>query len=194
MSIKPRGHYGLNKLYEVAGHPVGYRIRTEDRELFYAGRYGEKKPYGNGIFLFSRRLPARFAKLGQLNEDCETRNRAVISGLPKEKPCVLYVLDFLFKTGGVERRLALQFKWLMAHGIEPVLVVEKQDYEPLKDYPCLFLTEGSPVQLFGRGGFTIEPSLPSAPLSELKPFSRMKPTESPSLRSSEPLRPKRGPA
>lgn len=144
MSIKPRGHYGLNKLYKVAGHPVGYRIRTEDRELFYAGRYGEKKPNGNGVFLFSRRLPARFAKLNQLNEDCETRNLAVISGLPKEKPCVLYVLDFLFKTGGVERRLALQFKWLRAHGILPVLVVEKQDYEPLKDYPCLFLNQEAP--------------------------------------------------
>ena len=35
-----RGRYGLNKIYRVAGHAVGYRIRTEHQDRIYAGRPG----------------------------------------------------------------------------------------------------------------------------------------------------------
>ena len=115
-----RGRYGLNKIYRVAGHPVGYRIRTEHQDRIYAGRPGK------GFLLFSWRLPAHLVALARRNEEYESRNRIVVEGLPQDKPCVLYVMDCLFTTGGVERRLELQFEWLLSRGIQPILVVGTQ--------------------------------------------------------------------
>ena len=133
-----RGRYGLNKIYRVAGHPVGYRIRTEHQDRIYAGRPGK------GFLLFSWRLPAHLVALARRNEEYESRNRTVVEGLPQDKPCVLYVMDCLFTTGGVERRLELQFEWLLSRGIQPILVVGTQGYAPLESYPCLHLLQQAP--------------------------------------------------
>lgn len=133
-----RGRYGLNKIYRVAGHAVGYRIRTEHQDRIYAGRPGK------GFLLFSWRLPAHLVALARRNEEYESRNRTVVEGLPQDKPCVLYVMDCLFTTGGVERRLELQFEWLLSRGIQPILVVGTQGYAPLESYPCLHLLQQAP--------------------------------------------------
>lgn len=57
---------------------------------------------------------------------------------------VLYVLEELAKTGGTERRLEIQFAWLRAHGIEPIIICERQHYEPLRSYSTIFAQFSSP--------------------------------------------------
>lgn len=131
-------NYGLNKIYRAGGFPVGYRIRTPEREVFYVG------PCGKGIPLFARRLPQKFRDAEKLNEQWAAGNSEVLRHLSKDRPIILYVLDALIETGGVERRFAMQFDWLMRHGIQPVLLIEEQGYEPLRKYPCIRLMQSAP--------------------------------------------------
>ena len=70
--------------------------------------------------------------------------REILNTIPKDRKIVFYVIDCLTETGGMERRLALQFDWLMRHGIQPVLVIEDQGYPPLNGYPCLKLLQWAP--------------------------------------------------
>lgn len=58
---------------------------------------------------------------------------------------VFYVVDSLEEVGGVERKLELQFAWLREHGIEPVLVTERDDYAAFKEIPHLFLYHDDPA-------------------------------------------------
>lgn len=131
-------HYGLNKIYRCAGYPVGFRVRTEKREKFYAGWPGM------GLCLFFRSLPKRFTEASRFNEAQVPHYREILNTIPKDRKIVFYVIDCVVETGGVERRLALQFDWLMRHGIQPVLVIEDQGYPPLNGYPCLKLLQWAP--------------------------------------------------
>ena len=131
-------HYGLNKIYRCAGYPVGFRVRTEKREKFYAGWPGM------GICLYFRSLPKRFTEASHFNEAQVPHYHEILNVITKDRKIVFYVIDCLTETGGVERRLALQFDWLTRHGIQPVLVIEDQSYEPLNGYPCLKLLQWAP--------------------------------------------------
>ena len=131
-------HYGLNKIYRCAGLPVGFRVRTATKEKFYAGWPGL------GLCPFYRSLPKRFHEANSINEAQAACYHDVLNAIPKDRQVVFYVTDCLTETGGVERRLAMQFEWLKRHGIQPVLVVEDQAYQPLADYPCLKLLQWAP--------------------------------------------------
>ena len=110
-------HYGLNKIYRCAGLPVGIRVRTTTKEKFYAGWPGL------GLCLFYRSLPKRFLEAKSVNEAQAAHYHEILNAIPKDRQVVFYVTDCLTETGGVERRLAMQFEWLKRHGIQPVLVV-----------------------------------------------------------------------
>lgn len=92
------------------------------------------------------RLPLRpkFHKAQQHNLAFRTQNLSTLSQLPSGIPCAFFVLDRLEPVGGVERRLSIMLNHLKERGIQPVLVLEEHHYEPLKDFPTVFLKHCAP--------------------------------------------------
>ena len=132
------GHYGISRVYRVGRFRVGYRFRTKSWEIFYLGT---KRV---GFPVFSRLLPLRYEQGNQFNKEVDVCNRTVLASLPKDKKIVFFVTDNLMAAGGVERRFLLQFDWLMEHGVQPVLVLWEQKYEPLNKYPVIHLAQWAP--------------------------------------------------
>lgn len=131
-------YFGIDKTYKLFGHPFGLRLKTKIRE-FYCLCFGKK------VFsLYSRRLPLRYATAAIRNDSCDASNLYEISRLPPNKQRVLFVIDSLALTGGVERRLLLQFEWLERHGICPIIVSKEQLCPALKKYPRLRLFGDAP--------------------------------------------------
>lgn len=154
------GYFGATRIYSLLGYPLMMWVRTKTR---------------TELRLFIDRehcIPLGWLPLSGKYRNADLTNAQTMRSSEKifdridlarteGKKIVLYVLDYLIEAGGVERRLALQFEWLEKHGIQPVLVCEKQDYKPLSDTPTIFFVPFAPhvedflLQLVKRTGASV---------------------------------------
>ncbi len=126
---------GLQKTFRLLARPVLVLRRTpEHDEVCLAARSGPRR-------LFTLPHPRKLQQADLRNDAFDAGNLFELERVRRAgaegKTVVLYVLNALSRGGGVERRLALQFRWLRCHGVEPVLVCGRQEYAPLGDCPTL---------------------------------------------------------
>lgn len=128
---KSLGYYGIIKVHKLCKSVfiVHKRLQTKEKFLLQIGKWTK--------CIFSRRLSEKYRLADFRNDLADEANLKQIESISNNKKRVLYILDFLTLTGGVERRLALQFDWLIHHDIQPILVAEKMEYAPLAQYPTL---------------------------------------------------------
>lgn len=127
-----RGYFGVCKIYKLFGFEIAYKIRTDKFEEFHLCFWEGKR-------IWKKRLPRKYVEAANLNCLNDSANLFEIQKIQKDKSCVLFLMDYLFLAGGVERRLELQFKWLEEHNVQPVIVARSQDYVQLDKYPFVRL-------------------------------------------------------
>ena len=133
--VTSKGRFGTVCVYKLFGFPIAVKMRTRKyEELRIVLPSFFKK---DSFRLVKYRLPRSFAEADDFNDRSNVVNCFEIQKIKNNFPRVLYILDDLIYTGGVERRLELQFDWMIRHGIQPIVVAKSQGYAPLSRYPWL---------------------------------------------------------
>lgn len=154
------GYFGPVKIYSLLGCPLMMRVRTRARTELHI-LIGRNHSIPIGWFPLSR----KYRNADRANAESLRLSKNIFHRIERAraegKKIVLYVLDYLIEAGGVERRLALQFEWLEKHNVLPVLVCEKQNYQPLSHIPTIFFAPHAPhvenflIQLVGYTGASV---------------------------------------
>lgn len=138
---KTKGYFGITRIYKLHNFIFGFKSVTPEGEEYFL-RFPNKwrkihsKKYSRNLGYQDTSCAFNAANLREIEA---AKERAGTDGT-----IVLYVLESLSKTGGTERRLEIQFSWLRAHGIEPIIICEQQLYEPLRSYSTIFAQFSSP--------------------------------------------------
>ncbi len=124
----------VRKIPLFGGAALIWKRTQKHDEILFASPRGMTRlttlPHPRSLQLADIRNDAFDAgNLYEIKKICEAKREG--------RAVVLYVIRELTKTGGIERRLELQFAWLAAHGVQPVIVCERQEYAPLAGYPTL---------------------------------------------------------
>ena len=132
-----KGRFGVVGTFNFLRCLTFLKVRSAKHEEFRLAVFG-----GKGVRLLKCKLPKSFYDSDSFNRASDVPNLFEIQRIKNDFPRVLYILDELTCTGGVERRLEIQFDWLIRHGVQPIIVAERQDYPPLAKYPLLRFSQG----------------------------------------------------